>query len=171
MPPSRKQPDTKTHTLQRQGNLHPNPEEVVDELFASGNEFFDRRDLVQVRYEMVRRVRADKLPVAAAAARFGVSRPTYYKVEADFEASGLPGLLPRKRGPKGGHKLNADVVDALLDARAKAPSLSAASLAELVREQFGFDVHASSVARALRRQEKKRPSQDRGANGPSRVRR
>ena len=171
MPSSRKQPHTKTDTLQQQGNLHPNPEDVADELFASGNEFFDRRDLVQVRYEMLRRVRADKLPVAAAAARFGVSRPTYYKVEADFEASGLAGLLPRKRGPKGGHKLKAEVVDALLDARAKDSSLSIASLTALVGERFGLQVHPSSVARALQRQEKKRPSQGRGANGPSRVRR
>lgn len=156
MPPARKKPDPKASALQHQGGLHPNPEQVVDELFASGNEFFDRRDLAQVRYEMLRRVREDKLPVATAAARFGVSRPTYYKVEGDFEASGLPGLLPRKRGPKGAHKLNADVVDALLEARAKDPSVSLASLAALASERFGLAVHPSSVARALQREEKKR---------------
>ena len=157
MPPSHKQPNTKGDALRQQGSLHPNPEEVADELFASGNEFFDRRDLVQVRYEMLRRVRADKLPVAAAAARFGVSRPTYYKAEAEFESSGLPGLLPRKRGPKGGHKLTAEVLEVLLDARAKDPSSSIAALAALLAERFGLEIHPSSVARALKRKEKKQP--------------
>jgi transposase len=169
MPSSRKKPDAKADALQRQGSLHPNPEQIVDELFASGNEFFDRRDLVQVRYEMLRRVREDKVPVATAAARFGVSRPTYYKVEADFDTSGLSGLLPRKRGPKGGHKLNAEVVDALVEARAKDASASLASLVALLRERFGLTVHPSSVLRALQRQEKKRPSQEHGQTGSGRA--
>ena len=48
---------------------------VLDELFRS-NAFFDPLDLVQVKYEMLRRVRQDGLSVTHTDARFGVSRPT-----------------------------------------------------------------------------------------------
>ncbi|MER8438817.1 hypothetical protein NKH36_13960 [Mesorhizobium sp. M1312] len=47
-----------------------------DTLFA-GNPFFDARDLVQIRYEMVRRHRADRVPISGVASAFGVSRPTF----------------------------------------------------------------------------------------------
>jgi transposase len=141
-------PDAKTNSLRNHGTLNPRPEAVKDE-------FFDPRDLVQVRYEMLRRVRTEGRRVSETAALFGVSRPTYYKVDADFERDGMWGLLPRKRGPKGGHKLTAEVVDALSAARAEEPTMETSSLVELVRERFGIEVHPRTVERALRRREKK----------------
>jgi transposase len=81
----------------------------------------------------------------------------------------LPGLLPRKRGPKGGHKLNVEVIDALVEARAKDASASLALLVELLRARFGLKVHPSSVLRALERQEIKRPSQEPGQTGSGRA--
>jgi transposase len=103
----------------------------------------------------LRRVRTDGLPISETAVRFGVSRPTYYRVETDFEREGMKGLLPRKRGPKDGHKLSAKVVEALLAAREADPSLDTASLVELLRERFDIEVHLRTVERALLRQEKK----------------
>ena len=38
------------------------------------------------------------MSVSECAAAFGFSRPTFYRVQAEFEAQGLPGLLPRQRG-------------------------------------------------------------------------
>jgi len=64
-----------------------------------GSDFFDRRDLVQVRYEMVRRVRTDGRPIAETATRFGVSRPPTTS-SVRVRARGICGLLPKKRGPK-----------------------------------------------------------------------
>src|SRR6266436_3940172 len=49
-----KKPDPKSEALSQDGVLNPNPEAVRDDLFT-GNPFFDAKDLVQVRYEMVRR--------------------------------------------------------------------------------------------------------------------
>jgi len=43
-------PDRKAEELARSRTLNPRPEAVVDEAFASA-EFFDARDLVQVKYE------------------------------------------------------------------------------------------------------------------------
>jgi len=146
--------DDKDKTLREAGSLNPRPEGVKDELFVD-SEFFDRRDLMQVRYEMLRRVQTEGGSVSETAAQFGLSRPTFYKVRADFEREGLPGLLPRKRGPKDGHKLTCEVVDALRSARDEDPSLSSERLAALVLERFGIEVHRRTVERALAREKKK----------------
>ncbi len=152
--PSSDEPDPKNLALRSYGTLNPCPEQVRDEHFRD-SDFFDPRDLVQVRYEMLRRVRVEGRPVSETAAGFGVSRPTYYKANKDFEADGLAGLVPRKRGPKGGHKLTAEVVGALQAALTEDPSLDAAALAELAHTRFGVLVHPRSVQRALVASKKK----------------
>ena len=60
-------PDRKTAELAASRTLNPHPETLADAAFA-GSDFFDARDLVQVKYEMVRRVEAEDAPVARAAA-------------------------------------------------------------------------------------------------------
>ena len=69
------------------------------------SDFFDARDAVQVKYEMVRKVKAGGAPVTEAAAAFGYSRPAYYQAAAALEPSGLEGLVPARPGPRGAHKL------------------------------------------------------------------
>jgi transposase len=153
-PPRR--PDPKVEALRQQGILNPHPERVRDELFEK-HDFFDARDLVQVKYEMVRRVDADGMSVTDAATTFGFSRPSFYQAQGALRAEGLAGLLPKKRGPRSGHKLSAKVVAFLEKRRASAPSLRADELAQDVEQHFGIRVHARSIERALARQEKKRP--------------
>lgn len=151
----RKTPDPKLQALLEQGVANPRPEEVRDSAFQE-NEFFDPRDLVQVKYEMLRRVRTEGSSVADAAARFGVTRPTFYKAQTDFERDGLVGLLPAKRGPHGPHKLTAKVMDFVMRVLAKEPSLDAAALAERVEQEIGLRVHRRTIERALARAKKKR---------------
>ena len=79
--------DPKSQALVRDGALNPHPEAVRDALFAD-NPFFDPKDLVQVRYEMVRRHKADGIPISDVAATFGVSRPTFYKAQDTIAAAG-----------------------------------------------------------------------------------
>lgn len=153
--PKPKSPDPKADALSSTGALNPRPGAVKDELFL-GSDFFDRRDLVQVRYEMVRRVRTDGRPIAETATRFGVSRPTYYKLSVGFEREGISGLLPKKRGPKGGHKLRAEVLEVLHATRTEDPAVDIASLVELAQRRFGVEVHPRTIERALKRLEKKR---------------
>ncbi len=102
-------PDLKLLALAESGTVNPHAQDVQDAAFI-GSDFFDARDLVQVRYEMLRRVRTEGQSIADIATRFGVSRPTFYKVQADFERAGLAGLLPAKRGPQGPHKVTAEVM-------------------------------------------------------------
>ncbi len=152
---ARRRPDPKAQTLRQHGCLHPQPEKVTDELFAT-HEFFDPRDLLQVKYEMLRRVRVDGHSVSHSAARFGLSRPSYYQARKAYEAGGLPALLPQKPGPRRAHKLSEEVIDALRAALAADPDLNAQQLAQLVEARFGVSVHRRSIERALARQEKKR---------------
>lgn len=147
--------DPKTDTLREQGCLHPHPEKVTDEVFVA-SEFFDRRDLVQVKYEMLRRVRVDGQSVSQSAAGFGLSRPSYYQAQAAYEEGGLPALLPKKPGPRRAHKLSEEVMTALREALADQPELGPRGLLELAEERFGISVHRRSIERALARQEKKR---------------
>ena len=89
----------KAEALRASGTLHPDPARVIDPLFL-GLPFFDGRDLVQVKYEMLRQVAHEHASVQAAATAFGFSRVTWYQVKAQYDTWGLIGLLPRRRGPK-----------------------------------------------------------------------
>ena len=113
-------------------------------------------NLLQVKYEMLRRVRVDGQAISQAASGFGLSRPSYYQAQASYEAGGLPALLPRKPGPRRAHKLSDEVVAVLREVVAEQPQLSPQDLVALVQERFGVSVHPRSVERALARQEKKR---------------
>jgi transposase len=147
--------DPKVDALQQQGALNPRSREVRDELFLEGG-FFDPRDLVQVKYEMLRRVQADGKPITDAAAAFGFSRPSFYQARLAFEQDGLAGLVPHKRGPKQAHKLTEEVMQFLAEVRGTEPSIRPPEMARLIRERFGTTVHPRSVERGLRRHQKKR---------------
>lgn len=146
--------DPKVAALQAAAALHPRPAAVQDEAFAR-HEFFDRRDRVQVKYEMLRRHRVDERPVTEVAATFGVSRQAFYATEAAFTAGGLPGLLPRPRGPKRAHKCTDEILDFVEQQRADDPARPAAAVAAAVRQRFGVAIHPRSLARALVRRKKK----------------
>jgi transposase len=148
--------DRKRDALRRQGVLNPRAEQVRDPLFQN-HDFFDPLDLVQVKYEMVRRMEADHLSITDAADAFGFSRPSFYQARAALQASGLAGLLPQKRGPREGHKLSAEVV-AFMGQELSEPNaeLSAGDLAVRVERKFGIHVHPRSIERALERAKKKR---------------
>ena len=147
--------DPKADALREQGVLNPHPERVGDNLFAE-HEFFDARDLVQVKYEMVRRVEAEGASITDAAAAFGFSRPSFYQAQTALRSQGFAGLLPKKRGPRSGHKVSQEVVEFLVRLRAGEPALSSQELVGRVA-RFDIRVHVRSVERALARREKKRP--------------
>src|SRR5215210_8527331 len=145
--------DPKVAALREQRSLNPRPERVHDETFA-GSEFLDERDLVQVKYEMVRRVRVDGDSVTGSAQAFGFSRPAFYEAQAALDAGGLPGLVPARPGPKGAHKLTDEVVAFVREQMTVDPTLRPAGLVDLVAERFGLRVHRRSIERALARQPK-----------------
>ena len=144
--------DGKARELAGSRTLNPRPEAVVDPTFRS-SEFFDARDLVQVKYEMVRRVEAEGSSVSAAAGAFGFSRQSYYTAAQALADEGLAGLVPAKPGPRRAHKLTDEVLEHLEGLRERDPGVGAAELAAAVAERFGVTVHRRSVERALARRE------------------
>jgi hypothetical protein len=151
-PPAR---DPKVDALRADGALYRQADQVTDPVFAT-HEFFDPRDLVQVKYEMIRRVEVEAHPVASTAVAFHFSRPSFYQAQRAFQQRGLAGLLPKKRGPRGGHKLTAEIVTFLKAVQEREPSVRPPELARRVADRFATTVHPRSIERALARQEKKR---------------
>jgi hypothetical protein len=83
----------KKEALLTMGALNKQPEYVTCELFKKGGNFFDPNDKLQVKYEMIRAVQVDCLPISSVARAFGFSRETYYRAAKSFELEGCVGLL------------------------------------------------------------------------------
>jgi transposase len=131
------------------------PKAVTDDLSVA-SEFFDPRDLIQVKYEMLRRVEKDRQSVTEAAAKFGFSRPSFYQAQSALAQRGLAGLIPLKRGPKQARKLSAAVLEFVQQARRDDPSLSARNLVGRIQERYAVTVHPRTIERGLARDQKKR---------------
>lgn len=148
MPVKNKSERLKIEALRAEGTLNPVPEDVRDPKFHQ-NEFFDPHDIVQVRYEMLRRVSVDNASVSTAAEEYGVSRPTYYQTKASFEKAGLAGLTPQKRGPRGPHKLRGQALAFVQQQLVTGEPVRARELAKLIRQKFDLDVHPRTIERAV----------------------
>jgi len=146
--------DTKSKALQKQRSLNPRPEKVTYKLFEK-SDFFDPRDLLQVKYEMLRRVRVDQQPIRQVAFQFGFSRPSVYKALATFERTGLLGLVRTKPGPRRAHKLSKSVVKFIEEQKREDGAVTLGELVNRIKRQFGLVVHTRSIQRALKRKKKK----------------
>ncbi|MBW0011010.1 MAG: helix-turn-helix domain-containing protein [Pseudonocardiales bacterium] len=147
---SRAAEDPKVTALREARCLNPHPERVSAPAFLA-EEFFDARDAVQVKYEMVRAVLVDGVSVTAAAQTFGYSRQTYYQAAAALAEAGLDALVAAKPGPRGGHKLTAEILTWAKQQLDTDPDLKAAALVDPIEQQFGVRVHPRSIERALTR--------------------
>jgi transposase len=148
VPESLRRKRSKASALAEDGALNPAPEKVGDPKFQEDG-FFDPRDVVQVKYEMLRRASVDKVSVSEVSVEYGVSRPTFYQAKADFEDAGIAGLVPRKRGPRGPHKIQSKVLAFLKAQVGPGEAIRARELTNLVRNEFGLDVHPRTIERAL----------------------
>jgi transposase len=142
--------DPKVTALREARCVNPRPEAVTDERFLS-SEFFDARDLVQVKYEMVRAVREDNVAVTDAASAFGFSRQSYYATATALDSGGLQALVPARPGPRGAHKLTEQVCAFCEQLLAADPALRPRDLVETIAAEFGVRVHPRSIERALAR--------------------
>jgi transposase len=148
MPTKNKSETSKVKALLEEGTLNRIHEKVRDRKFQE-NEFFDPRDIVQVKYEMLRRVSIENTSVTGATEEYGVSRPTYYQTKAHFDQAGLAGLVPRKRGPRGPHKLQGDALAFVEQQLVAGEPVRARELAKLIRQKFDLYVHPRTIERAV----------------------
>ena len=96
VPAGRDRKRSKSDALAEDGALNPAPEKVRDLKFQEGG-FFDPRDIVQVKYEMLRRASVEKASVTEVSEEYGVSRPTYYS-PASINLKGFDDSLCRRCG-------------------------------------------------------------------------
>ena len=150
--------DDKAERLKEYGALNPHPERVTDEVFSDARlDFFDPRDLIQVKYEMLRAVDKEGRSVKEASEAFGFSRPAFYQAQSQFREGGVTGLVKKRPGPKSAHKLTAEVLEFIEENTVRGEPLRARKLAPLIRQRFGKEVHPRSIERAMVRRKKKRP--------------
>lgn len=113
--------------------------------------FFDKKDMVQVKYEMIRAASNGEGSITEVASAFGLSRKSYYQASAAFDAGGLCALVPKKTGPKAAHKLTADVrefIGIYLSGHknAKPKEISAA-----IESEMGIKIHPRTIHRHLKK--------------------
>ena len=141
---------SKLTRLRQAGLLHPHPDRVRDPVFLDQPDFFDSHDLLQVHYELLRAhlIAGDK--VAGVCRRFGVSRQTFYNLQARFLERGSSGLLPGRPGPKGPSKLSHEVASFAEKELAGDEDISGALLASRIDAQLDVSLHKRTVEKLLK---------------------
>jgi transposase len=148
VPPSRDSKPSKLDALAEDGALNPAAEKVRDPKFQEDG-FFDPHDIVQVKYEMLRRALVEKASVTDVSEEYGVSRPTFYQAKTDFEQSGVAGLVPKKRGPRGPHKVQGEALAFLKAQISPGEPIRARELAKSLLMELGVEVHPRTIERAI----------------------
>lgn len=145
---------SKRQNLKHRGTIYRSPERVKSPLFQ-GSKFFDKEDLVQVKYEMLRQVIHEKSAVSAAAQAYGFSRPSLYKAKEALEQEGLAGLVPKKPGPRQRHKMTEEVRDFARKQLKDDETIDLGQVAQRIKRHFGVAVHPRSIKRALMNKKKR----------------
>ncbi len=143
--------DQKVKNLEASGTLNRRPERIRSQRFRAGG-FFDPRDLLQVRYEMVRS--AGDEPLAEVAAEFGVSVPTCVRIRRSFREGGLQALAPLRRGPRRAHKVSDEILDFIAAYRSEHGPVGTRRLAPVIEERFGVSLHPRTINKAIERSKK-----------------
>jgi transposase len=120
---------------------------LVESPLFQQSDFFDPRDKVQVKYEMLRAALVDGASVSEVSHQFGYSRETFYTSAELFGEQGVVGLADAKRGPKQPRKLTPEVQEFLVREMESNPGLSGRELAERVTDELAVQVHHRSVER------------------------
>lgn len=139
--------DKKPDYLRKSGTLNPHPERVADPLFSNST-FFDPRDLLQVRYEMIR-AHTRPRTLKEVASQFGMSIATCARLKRKYREGGLQALIPGRRGPQGPHKITPDIVEFAANYQRIHSSTSIRELTDIVNDHFKVDLHFSGLHRAM----------------------
>lgn len=139
----------KRKRLKKDGVLHPQPQKVSAEIIRQ-SDFFDPEDLIQMKYEMLRKVSVNEKSITDAARSFGLSRVAFYHARQQYEERGLAGLLPDKRGPKKPHKLTQEVMEFInQELKAMGGSIDWEEICLQLEKNYGIKIHPRSIRRAV----------------------
>ena len=138
----------KEERLKSTHTFNPNYDKINDPTFAS-SDVLDTRDLLQVRYEMVRSVRIDKDSPKDVASRFGVSEATLRRHIRDLRDGGMIALVPDIRGPKGQHSLNDEEIQYIESYLVKHPDASGGQVHSALVQEKQSEVSKRTIERYL----------------------
>lgn len=155
---------TKRQFLTAAGAWNAKASLVESHLFVQ-SDFFDPRDKVQVKYEMLRAHAVEDVAVSAASRQFGYSRESFYTAMDAFHSAGVTGLADGKRGPKQPHKLTPEVQAFIRREVARAPDISSQDLAERIKVEQGVQVHRRSIERFRQKERAKKKALRRRRSG------
>jgi len=142
--------NAKDETLKKQGCFNNNHENVHAEIFSAAH-FFDKRDIVQVKYEMIRAASNEEGSITDIADAFGFSRKSYYQINAAFSSGGLYALVPQKKGPKKAHKLNEEVQEFIESYIAEHKGAKANDITTAIGAAMGIKIHPRTIYRFLKK--------------------
>jgi len=148
----------KRRALQQEGTLHPARRRVRAQLFWEHPTFFDARDELQVKYEMLRAHFVEGQAVTDVCAGFGYSRQTFYVLRRRLAQRGIAGLRDGRPGRVGPVKCTPDVVEFLQAQRAAEPALASGELVERLARERGVRLHRRTVERLVGRRRRKKNS-------------
>ena len=140
--------NSKIDVLKENGSYNENSASVQAEHFKHGI-FFDPHDLVQVKYEMVRSVEKDNASIGEAASMYGFSRQTFYTCRTAIEQEGIGGLIPRKKGPKTGYKLDEDGKHFIDQYMERHPHAKPQEINQALEKELGLHIHNRTIIRYL----------------------
>jgi len=131
-------------------NLH--PERVMAPLFKT-HPFFDPKDKVQVKYEMLRSREVEKNPLTKTCLQYGFSRESYRQILKRFHLEGIAGLFEHKRGRKGPVKATEEVQEFIRAEHAHDRSVSVEELSKRCYQKLGVAISRRTVFRILEKKE------------------
>lgn len=147
--------NNKVKQLKLQRSFNKNGQKLRDETYLS-SDFFDPNDVIQVKYEMLRKVEFEKQPISKVSALFGFSRVAYYKAKKDLKEGGLSNLTNKTMGPKRSHKLNQEILDFVISSRKDDSTLTLKTILDSIKVEFNVVIHRRTLERALAKSESKK---------------
>jgi transposase len=140
----------KGENLEENGCFNGNHSKVTADIFGS-SPFFDKRDIVQVKYEMIRAVSKSEGSVTDISDAYGFSRKSCYQASKAFELGGICALVPQKKGPKGPSKLNAEVLAFINAFSEEHKNATARELSAALEAEKEIKVHPRTICRHLKK--------------------
>lgn len=140
----------KHENLRRVGLFNSNHQKVIEPFFSKHPAFFDACDNLQVRYEMLRSTMVEGESVVDVCRRFGITRQTFYILQAKLRSHGTAGLLPGKPGPRGPSKLTEELLAFVTQQAQQQQDVSTVSITNDVQLKYGISVHRRTIEKVLR---------------------
>jgi transposase len=140
--------ESKRAFLKNEGLLNSKPQRVSHPLFET-LDFFDPFDLPQVRYEMIRSARVEKMSVLEACQLFGFSREYFYKLERAFMSRGYIAMLGSTMGRRPIIALNQEIINFIAHQKIEQPGVSGEKLRQQIQRLYKVDCSRRTVERIV----------------------